>query len=131
MKLLIDSQSLIWYVDQDNLLSPIAHGAIADPANDLLLSAATIWEIAIKVGLKKLTLSLPYRVWMEQAIADLGLIILPITVETANVQSDLPWHHRDPFDRLIIAQAFVENVAIVSSDSIFDDYGVSRLWCSP
>ncbi|CAK0769107.1 Type II toxin-antitoxin system VapC family toxin [Gammaproteobacteria bacterium] len=130
MKLLIDSQSLIWYVDQDHLLSPIAHGAITDPANDLLLSAATVWEIAIKVGLKKLALSLPYRAWMEQAITDLGLVILPITVETADVQSNLPWHHRDPFDRLIIAQAFVENVAVVSSDSIFDNYGVSRLWCS-
>ena len=130
MRLLIDSQSLIWYVDQEHLLSPITHRAISDPANDLLLSAATVWEIAIKVGLKKLALSLPYRVWMEKAISDLDLIILPITVETAEVQSDLPWHHRDPFDRLIIAQALVENISIISIDSIFDHYGISRLWCS-
>ena len=79
MRLLIDSQSLIWFVDQDHWLSPTAHAAITDPANDLLLSAASVWEIAIKVGLKKLTLSLPNRDWMEQAIADLGLAVLPIT----------------------------------------------------
>jgi hypothetical protein len=70
MRHLIDSQSLMWYVDQDHLLSPTAHAAITDPANELLLSAATIWEIAIKVGLKKLALSLPYRQWMYQAMAD-------------------------------------------------------------
>ncbi|MDD5037623.1 MAG: type II toxin-antitoxin system VapC family toxin [Methylococcaceae bacterium] len=130
MRLLIDTQSLIWYVDQDHLLSPAAHRGISDPANDLLLSAATVWEIGIKVGLNKLTLSMPYRAWMERAISDLGLSILPITVEATDRQAGLPWHHRDPFDRLIIAQALVENMAVVSSDQIFDQYGIKRLWCS-
>ena len=69
MKILLDTQSLIWYVDQDHLLSPYAHAAMTDPANDLLLSAATIWEIAIKVGLKKLALALPYRQWMDMALS--------------------------------------------------------------
>ena len=128
MRLLVDSQSLIWYVDQDHLLSPTAHGAITDPDNDLLLSAATVWEVAIKVGLKKLTLSLPYRVWMERAIDDLGLVMLPITVEVSDRQAGLPWYHRDPFDRLIIAQAFSEDVPVVGCDPIFDDYGIKRLW---
>ena len=130
MKLLVDSQSLIWYVDQDQMLSPAAHRGMTDPANDLLLSAASVWEIGIKVGLNKLTLSLPYRAWMERAISDLGLIILPITVEATDMQASLPWHHRDPFDRLIIAQSLVGNMAIVSSDQIFDQYGIKRLWCS-
>jgi PIN domain nuclease of toxin-antitoxin system len=130
VRLLVDSQSLIWYVDQDHFLSPTAHAAITDPSNELLVSAATVWEIAIKVGLKKLTLSFPYRVWMEQAIADLDLIILPIMVEVANVQADLPWHHRDPFDRLIIAQALVEDMPVVSIDEIFDQYGIKRMWHS-
>ena len=130
MRLLIDSQSLIGFVDQDHLLSPTAHAAITDPANDLLLSAASVWEIAIKLGLEKLTLSLPYRDWMEQAIADLGLVVLPITVEDAGLQAGLPWHHRDPFDRLIIAYALVENIPMVSIDRIFDDYGIERLWNS-
>jgi PIN domain nuclease of toxin-antitoxin system len=113
---------------RDHLLSPAAHAAITDPANDLLLSAATIWEIAIKVGLKKLALSMSYRPWMNKAIADLGLNLLPITVEYADVQAGLPQHHRDPFDRLLAAQALVEKVSIISVDAVFDQYGVTRIW---
>jgi hypothetical protein len=75
--------------------------ALQDPANDLLLSAATVWELAIKIGLGKLTLSLPYRGWMAKAITDLDLTLLPITVEYAERQAGLPPHHKDPFDRLI------------------------------
>lgn len=128
MRQLIDTQCVIWYVDQDHLLSAASHAAISDPANDLLISAATIWEIAIKVGLKKLALSSPYRGWMNKAIADLGLSILPVTVEYADVQATLPYHHDDPFDRLIIAQALTEGIPIVSADTTFDAYGVTRLW---
>jgi PIN domain nuclease of toxin-antitoxin system len=128
MRLLIDTQAVIWYVDQDQQLSTAAHTAISDPANDLLLSAASVWEIGIKVGLGKLALSLPYRQWMTKAIADLGLVVLPITVEYADVQAGLPRHHGDPFDRLIVAQAVVEGVPIVSSETQFDAYGVTRLW---
>jgi len=128
MRRLIDTQAVIWYVDQDHLLSPAAHAAITDPANDLLLSAASVWEMAIKVGLGKLTLSLPYRQWINQAIADLGLAILPITVDYADVQSGLPRHHGDPFDRLIVAQAVVEGIPIISSDAQLDAYGINRIW---
>jgi len=128
MRHLIDSQSLIWYVDQDQLLSPAAHAATSDRTNDLLLSAATVWEVGIKVGLGKLTLSQPYRQWMNQAIADLGLTILPITVEYADVQGGLPRHHGDPFDRLIVARAIVEGIPIISSDPQLDAYGVTRIW---
>ncbi len=128
MRHLIDTQAVIWYVDQDHLLSPAAHAAITDPANDLLLSAASVWEMAIKVGLGKLTLSLPYRQWMNKAIADLGLAILPITVDYADVQSGLPRHHGDPFDRLIVAQAIVEGIPIISSDAQLDAYGINRIW---
>ena len=85
-----------------------------DPSNDRLLGAGTIWEIAIKVGLKKLNLSQPYRQWMEQAITGLGATVLPITVEHADIQAGLPLHHRDPFDRLLVAQALVENMPVVS-----------------
>ncbi len=128
MRALIDAHALIWYVDQDHLLSPKAHAAITDPANDLLLSAGSIWEIAIKVGLKKLTLSQPFRPWMEKAMADLGVAVLPITVESADVQAQLPNHHRDPFDRLLVAQAQVESVSVVSADAILDQYGINRIW---
>ena len=128
MRLLLDSHTLIWWVDQDHLLGQDAHAAIADPSNDLLLSAATIWEIAIKVGLGKLSLSMGYRQWMSQAMSDMGVTVLPITVEYADVQAGLPNHHGDPFDRLLVAQAVVENVAIVSNDLAFESYGVQRLW---
>ena len=77
-------------MDQDQLLSPTAHAAISDPANDLLLSAASIREIAIKVGLNKLSLTLPFRQWIDQAMADLGVTVLPITAEYADLQSRLP-----------------------------------------
>jgi PIN domain nuclease of toxin-antitoxin system len=128
MRILIDSQSVIWFVDQDQLLSGAAHAAITDPANDVLISAASVWEISIKVGLGKLTLSLPYRLWMAKAIADLGLTILPITVDYADVQAGLPQHHGDPFDRLIVAQAIVETIPVISADTHLDAYGITRIW---
>jgi PIN domain nuclease of toxin-antitoxin system len=125
---LIDAQALIWYVDQDHLLTWPARAAISDPANELVLSAGTIWEIGIKVGLGKLSLSLPYRLWMDTAIADLDLELLPITVEYADVQAGLPGHHRDPFDRLLAAQALKDGLPLISADAIFDQYGVRRIW---
>ena len=128
MRLLIDTQSVIWYVDQDQRLSPTAYAEIMNPANNLLLSAASVWEIAIKVGLGRLTLSLPYRQWMAKAIADLSLSILAITVEYADVQAGLPHHHRDPFDRLIVAQAVVEGISLISADPQLDAYGITRIW---
>jgi PIN domain nuclease of toxin-antitoxin system len=128
MRLLIDTHALIWYVDQDHLLSPAGHAAISDPSNDLLLSGVSIWEIAIKVSLKKLVLSLTYRAWIEQAIDDLSLTVLQITLDHADALLRLPFHHRGPFDRLIAAQAQVEGVPLVSADSGFDHYGVTRVW---
>jgi PIN domain nuclease of toxin-antitoxin system len=128
VRLLVDAQSLIWYVDQDQLLSRPAHAAITDPQNDLLLSAATIWEIAIKVGIGKLTLGLAFKPWMDKAINDLHLSILPITVDYADAQSALAYHHGDPFDRLLIAQGLVEGIPIISNDVQFDPYGVTRIW---
>ncbi len=128
MRVLLDTHALLWAADDPSKLSTAALPAIQEPANDRLLSAATIWELAIKYGLGKITLSLPYRRWMEQAIADLRLEILPITVEYAERQAALPDHHKDPFDRLLIAQALVEGIPVVSTDAAFDAYGVSRLW---
>jgi len=128
VKLLLDTHTLIWAVDDPSKLGPQAVTALQDPANDLLLSAATIWEIAIKVGLNKLSLSMPYRQWMNQAITDLGMTVLPITVEYADVQVNLPKRHGDPFDRLLVAQSQVENIHLVSADPVFDQYGINRLW---
>ncbi len=128
MKLLIDTHTLFWSVEVPTRISGTAMGVMSLPANERFLSAATIWELAIKVGQGKIGLSLPYRQWMDTAIADLKLIILPVTVEYAERQSTLLPHHRDPFDRLIIAQALVEGIPIVSVDKAFDPYGVTRIW---
>lgn len=128
MRLILDAHTLIWAMDDPGKLSGAATTALQDPANDLLLSAATIWEMAIKIGQGKLALSLPYRRWMEKAIADLELTILPVTVEYAERQASLPTHHKDPFDRLIIAQALIEKVQVVCADTAFDAYGITRVW---
>jgi len=128
VRVLLDTHAILWYVDQDQLLSGIAHAAITDPANDLLVSAATIWEIAIKTAIAKLSLSQPYRLWMHKAISDLRASLLPVSIDYADAQAALPFHHRDPFDRLLIAQALVEGLPIVSSDSQFDAYGVHCVW---
>src|ERR1700756_1871398 len=117
MKLLVDSQSVIWAVDAPTRLSTDAAAALQDPANDLLVSAAAIWEIAIKVGLGKLSLSLSYRDWMNQAIADLGMTILPVTVDYAAGLAALPPHHKDPFARLLMVQAQLDGIPIVSVDA--------------
>lgn len=128
MRLLLDAHTLIWAVDDPSKLGSQATMALQDPANELLLSAGTIWEVAIKVGLGKLSLSMPYRQWINRAMADLGLTVLPITVEYADVQAGLPRHHGDPFDRLLVAQSQVESVHLVSDDTRFDLYGTNRLW---
>ncbi|WP_165228962.1 type II toxin-antitoxin system VapC family toxin [Aquisphaera insulae] len=126
--MILDSTALIWAVEEPTKLSLPAAAAIKDPANDLLLGAGTLWEIAIKVGLRKLALSRPYREWIEKAIADLGPELLPITVEYAEAQAALPTHLRDPFDRFVVAQSQVDGAPIVSADAALDRYGVARIW---
>ncbi len=101
--------------------------AIRPLSNEVALSAATIWELAIKVGLKKIVMSMPYRQWMEKAIVELKLTALPITMAYAERQCSLPSHHRDPFDRLMIAQALTDQIPIISSNTAFDSYGVDRI----
>lgn len=128
MKLLLDTHALIWSVDDPAKLSVAAAAAVNDPSNDRMMSAATIWELAIKAGMGKITLLPSYWPWMEKAIRVLGLGIIPVTVEYAERQVVLPTHHKDPFDRLMIAQALVDGIPIISNDVIFDAYGVTRIW---
>jgi PIN domain nuclease of toxin-antitoxin system len=128
MRLLIDAHALLWAMDDPAQLSGPAATALQDPANQLLIGAGTVWEISIKVGLGKLALSLPYRQWMDRVFVDLGLSILPITVEYADRQAALPHHHRDPFDRLLIAQSLTDAIPIVTADAQFNSYGIVRIW---
>lgn len=128
MRAIIDSHALIWAVDDPDRLGSKAREVIEDSTNEILFSSGSIWELSIKVGLRKLTLSLPFDAWMRQAVTDLRLTILPITIESADVQSKLDHHHRDPFDRLLISHARVEGIPVISSDLIFDSYGIQRIW---
>lgn len=115
-------------MDDPSRLGANARAVLENPDNELAVSVGTIWELSIKTGIGKLSLSLPYRQWVERALADLGITVSPITLEFTARQTTLPFHHRDPFDRLLVAQCLVETVPIVSSDAVFDQYGVTRLW---
>lgn len=128
MRYLLDTHALIWSQDETTRLSGVATAVLSNPANHLVLSVATTWEIGIKVSLGKLQLSKGYREWIETACRDLSLTNLSISVGQIERQMTLPFHHRDPFDRLLVAQALVEGFTLVSADAIFDAYGVSRIW---
>jgi PIN domain nuclease of toxin-antitoxin system len=128
VKYLLDAHTLLWSQDDPSKLSAAAATALTDPAHERLLSVATVWEIGIKVALGKLRLSKPFRVWVETAIADLVLTLLPIALGHVERQTGLPFHHRDPFDRLLAAQSLSEAMPLISSDTIFDTYGVQRVW---
>ena len=112
----------------DPRLSATALGLITDPVNHKHASPASYWEIAIKIRLGKYALPVPFEPFMSDQIAQNHFMILPITVKHAAVLTTLPLHHRDPFDRLLIAQTMVEAMRIVSIDSVLDAYPVTRLW---
>jgi PIN domain nuclease of toxin-antitoxin system len=128
MNLLLDTHAFLWFINNDNRISTTAQEAIALPTNDVYLSIASIWEIAIKVSIGKLTLMTSFDTFIPQQIATNKINILDITVPHLATITRLPFHHRDPFDRLIIAQGLTEQMTIVGVDTIFDSYGVVRLW---
>jgi PIN domain nuclease of toxin-antitoxin system len=128
MRLLLDTHSFLWFIMGDSKLSAIARAAIEDPANEKLVSAASLWEIAIKASLGKLTLAEPFGVIIPRELRRNGFAILPIGVAHANRISTMPFHHRDPFDRLLVAQAQQDSLALVGLDPQFDAYGVMRIW---
>jgi PIN domain nuclease of toxin-antitoxin system len=127
MRLLLDTHTFLWFIDDNPRLSPRAKALLESDA-DLLLSVGSLWEIAIKVGVGKLTLAQPLGVFVPRQLADNEIGMLPISLAHLGVVSTLPFHHRDPFDRLLIAQAMIEQVSIVSADTAFDAYSVARLW---
>jgi PIN domain nuclease of toxin-antitoxin system len=127
MTILLDTHTFLWFInDSPDLSSNVADFLESDV--DLLLSIASLWEIAIKVNLKKLTLPDDYERFIPQQLTVNNIEVLPITLEHLTLVSKLPLHHRDPFDRLLIAQAIAEDIQIVSADAKFDNYGVKRKW---
>jgi len=128
MRLLLDTHAFLWFVLGDVQLSSAAKASILDETNTKLVSPASYWEIAIKIGLKKYTLHEPYETFMQRGILGNGFEILPIEPKHTAALITLPFYHRDPFDRLMIAQAMVEQIPIVSGDPVLDAYSVHRLW---
>ena len=128
MTLLLDTCAFIWLTQEPGKLSATAQAAINDPANSLVLSHTSAWEIHLKHHAGKLTLPDPPRQWIPQQIAAWKISELPIHFNAIQRTSDLPDIHRDPFDRLIIAQALEQGLRVVSPDAFFPDYGVSVVW---
>ena len=128
MRLLLDTHAFLWFMSGNSRLSAAARSAIEDGNNDVYISAASLWEIAIKVSIDKLELSEPFEILIPQQLAENEIELLDISVEHTILITSMPFHHRDPFDRLIAAQAKVEQMTLISVDDIFDEYGVARLW---
>ena len=126
--LLLDAHTMLWFFWDNPQLSTRAKALIEDANNRKLVSIATCWEIAIKVGLGKLDLGEPSRSFLPREIARNNFELLPISLAHATMVEGLVAHHRDPFDRLLVAQAMTEGLPLVSADAIFDQYGIKRVW---
>ncbi len=130
MRLLLDTHVMYWYIEDDPQLCSPARTLIQDASNEILISPASYWEIAIKVSIGKWRLNRPYEEFIDIAWNRYGFQILPILpTHTARlIGLPFPPGHKDPFDRLLVAQVLVEQIAIVSADSALDAYRVTRLW---
>ena len=128
MQLLLDTHAFLWWLAGDDALSVAARTAIADDGNGVFISAASAWEITIKHRIGKLRGVGAIIADLDRAIADQGFSGLPISVRHGQVAGALPGPHRDPFDRMLIAQAMLENLVLVSNEQPFDAYGVRRFW---
>jgi PIN domain nuclease of toxin-antitoxin system len=128
MKLLLDTHAFIWWDSEPGKLSPQALLLCQDRENSLLLSVASIWEMQIKLQLGKLSLKLPLAVVIEGQQQTNGVEVLPVRLEHVLPLEMLPPHHKDPFDRLLIAQAQIENAVLVSGDPVFTKYPIAAIW---
>ncbi len=128
MNFLLDTQALLWLLLDDPRLSERARMSIVTTDRSIFISPGSLWEIAIKISIGKYSLPEPFTMFWDRQLLMNDFTLLPISVShTARVAS-LPFHHRDPFDRLIIAQSLEEEIPVVSSDAMFDLYGVDRIW---
>lgn len=126
--MLLDSHTLLWFIWEDPQLTPVAKDAIEDGRNRKFVSVVSCWEIAIKAALNKLTLGEPAAILLPRVISDNKFHVLNIELAHVTLVETLQMHHRDPFDRLLIAQALREKLSIVSADTRFDSYAVDRIW---
>jgi len=127
MKIIIDTHTFLWFINESPKLS-VTIKTLIEADTDLLLSVASLWEIAVKVSIGKLNLPDTFERFIPEQLMLNDIEILPIALPHLNLVATLPLHHRDPFDRLLIAQSMAEGLAIASVDGIFDAYKVNRIW---
>lgn len=128
MRLLLDTHALIWFYNTDPQISVAALTAIQAAGTLNLVSVASLWEIAIKVAKGKLSLNEPFPDFVQHAIRDNGFRLLPIGLDHIEQVLSLPFHHKDPFDRLLVSQALVENVPLVTCDKDILRYPITQVW---
>lgn len=128
MRLLLDTHTFLWFITDNPQLSSTAKTLIETPDNDRVLSMGSVWEMAIKLSLGKLTITQPFDIFLSHQLEINGIELLHIELAHITAILNLPLHHRDPFDRLIIAQSLVEQIPLLSADSTFDHYPIQRLW---
>lgn len=128
MRLLLDTHAFLWFVLNDPSLSLKAREFIADGDNEVFVSPASYWELAIKISLGKYSLSEEFDGFFASQLAQNDFTILPIQVRHVAALSRLPFHHRDPFDRMLVAQAMVEEISLVSGDGVLKEYHVDVVW---
>ncbi|MBN3950084.1 MAG: type II toxin-antitoxin system VapC family toxin [Nostoc sp. NMS7] len=128
MILLLDTHTFIWYVTDNSRVSNQVLELMNDENNEILLSIASLWEIAIKQNLGKLSFNQPFEIFITQQLNLNDFRLLDIKISHVTVVATLALHHRDPFDRILIAQSVVENLPILSADKIFDAYPIRRIW---
>ncbi|MGA2471722.1 MAG: type II toxin-antitoxin system VapC family toxin [Solirubrobacteraceae bacterium] len=124
MKLLLDTHAALWWLGDDDRLGPVSADLLDDASNDILLSAAVVWEVAVKRSLGKLIAPDGFA----STLIGAGANALPVTIAHAEAVELLEWHHRDPFDRMLIAQAAVEQAVLVSNNQALLPYGVPLIW---
>ena len=128
MRVLLDTHALLWFLADNPRLSVSAKRILEDATTDASISVASLWEIAIKIRLNKLQLTQPFERLFPDQLAQNDIALLGVTLGHITRLTTLPLHHRDPFDRLLIAQALEEQLVIVGADSAFDAYAVERVW---
>lgn len=127
-RFLLDTHSFLWWVEDSPNLSETARGVIRARENEIFLSLASVWELAIKVSLEKLVLSVSFEKFLTENLTSNDFHLFPVDLSHVVSVSTLPFHHRDPFDRLLVVQALKDNLPIVSADGVLDLYGIVRLW---
>jgi PIN domain nuclease of toxin-antitoxin system len=128
LRALVDSHALLWFLNGDVPLGPAAGAFMRSKTNQPSVSIGSCWELAIKVSIGKLRFPAPFDEFLWPQLLLNRIEVLPIRAEHLNQIGSLPHHHRDPFDRLFVAQAIVEGVPIISADAALDAYGIERLW---